>query len=535
MDTDYQADTDWLLNIQRKLFVWSRTEPDGAYRDMWNWVTDPHNLRVAWKRVASNRGARSSGPDRLTVRTIQDRIGVDHFLADTRRRLRTGAYQPTPVRRVMIPKRGKPGQFRPLGVPTVRDRLVQAAVLQLLEPIFEAVFMPVSYGFRPRKAVRDAVEHIRNAIRPTGKKTGKDWPRPPYQWVIEGDIKGCFDNIDHHHVMTRLRSRVGDIKVCRLVLAFLKAGVLADGALLRTPAGTPQGGVLSPLLANITLSAIEERYERFVAQRKTRDGKPYARPGDAIRKFRHYERKAGRPVFLPIRYADDFVVLVEGSQEQAFAEKEDLATFLRDEMKLTLSPEKTRVTSLTEGFVFLGHRIRLRWDKRWGYWPRVEIPRDRIKDIRHRIKQWTTLGRQRLSLQEVIDDLNPLILGWGRFYQHCYGAKRVFSSIDHYVWDRVRRWLRKKFPKTPRMEIRRRYWRRLPGRPRNAWIDQRPIAFVGDIKVGRHNLRLLRYPAYAEPVLESPVHTERCPPGSGAGEEETTGGNPGIGASSPRS
>ena len=268
---------------------------------------------------------------------------------------------------------------------------------------------------------------------------------------------------------------------------------------------------------------------------RRKDGKPYVRPGTELRKFRHRERKAGRPVYLPIRYADDFVVLVTGTKEHASAEKDALAGFLADDLKLTLSPEKTRITALTEGFTFLGHRVRLRWDDRWGYWPRIEIPKDRIKDIRYRIKQWTTLGRQRLSFQQVIDDLNPLLLGWGRFYQHCYGAKTVFAKIDHYVWDRLRRWLRKKFPKTSRMAIRRRYWRKLPDRNRYCWIDQRPVAFVADLKVGRHNLVRLRYPAYAEPIPESPVHNERCTPGSGTGDGETGGGNPDNGAPPPRS
>ena len=260
MDTVYQADKVWLLDIQRKLYTWSRSNPDDAWRDMWSWVTHPQNLRLAWRRVASNRGARSSGVDKVTVKHIETRIGVERFLTKTRTALRNRSYRPQLVRHVMIPKRGKPGLFRPLGVPTVQDRVVQAALLQLLEPIFEAEFLTVSYGFRPKRACRDALEHIRNAIRPVGEKTETDWPRPPYQWVIEGDIKGCFDNIDHHHVMTCLRRRVADGKVTRLVRAFLKAGVLSEGALVRTKAGTPQGGVLSPLLANIMLAGIEGRY-----------------------------------------------------------------------------------------------------------------------------------------------------------------------------------------------------------------------------------------------------------------------------------
>jgi group II intron reverse transcriptase/maturase len=247
----------------------------------------------------------------------------------------------------MIPKPGKPGKYRPLGIPTVKDRVVQAALLQVLEPIFEAGFLSVSYGFRPKRACRDALEHIRISICPAWKKEDVDWPRPPYEWVIEGDIKGCFDNIDHHVVMTRLRRRVHDRKVCRVVLAFLKAGILHNGAFKRTKTGTPQGGVLSPLLANIVLSAIEERYGRFTKWSHRKDGKPYAHPGQELRKFRRRERLAGRTVFLPIRYADDFVILVYGTEEQARAEKESLAVFLDEELKMTLSPEKTHVTALT--------------------------------------------------------------------------------------------------------------------------------------------------------------------------------------------
>lgn len=231
VDTDYQAAQVWLLNIQCKLYAWSRGHPSERWREMWNWVIHPHNLRLAWRRVASNRGARTAGVDKVTVRRIEQRIGVERFLTDLREQLRNGSYHPSPVRRVKIPKRGKPGEFRPLGVPTVADRVVQAAVLHLLEPIFEAGFYPVSYGFRPKRACRDALEHIRIAIRPPKIRGEPRRLHSPYQWVIEGDIKGCFDTIDHHSVMERLRRRVGDAKVCRLVHAFLKAGVLSEDAL----------------------------------------------------------------------------------------------------------------------------------------------------------------------------------------------------------------------------------------------------------------------------------------------------------------
>jgi group II intron reverse transcriptase/maturase len=500
---------------------------------MWNWLTHPPNLRLAWRRVASNRGARSAGVDGLTVKAIEQRGGVGRLLEELRENLLTGNYSPSPVRRVMIPKRGKPGQYRPLGVPTVADRVVQAAILHLLEPIFEAEFYPVSYGFRPKRACRDAVEHIRNAIRPPKQAGQPRRLKPPYQWVIEGDIKGCFDNIDHHSVMTRVRSRVADVRVCRLVRAFLKAGVLSESVFFRTHAGTPQGGILSPLLANIVLSAIEQRYERYIAPHRKRNGDLPTSPGDAVRIFRHRERKAGRPVFLPVRYADDFVVLVTGTEEQAHAEKEALACYLRDRLRLTLSADKTHVTALTEGFTFLSHRIRLRWDERWGFWPRIEIPKKAVLDLRHRIKQMTNRGHLHRSLQNVIDTLNPVLRGWGHFYRHCYNATAVFSRVDHYVWDRLRRWLRRKYPVTPALEIRRLFWRRLGHRPRYCWMDRRPVFILAHIPVARHNLAGLQYPDYASNQPESPVHNERCTPGLGTGAGETTPGNCGTGAPAP--
>ena len=251
MDLDHQAKA-WLLNVQRKLYQWSKAHPDERYRDMWNWITDPHNLRCAWRRVASNRGKRTPGIDGVTVGCIRTK-GEDAFLGQLREELRTSRYRPSPCRRRLIPKRGKPGHFRPLGIPTIRDRVIQGAIKQIVEPIFEAGFWHVSYGFRPGRGCHGALEHMRMSIRPRAVAHDHKRRTSPYQWAIEGDIKSCFDRIDHHRLMDRVRKRIGDRKVTRLLCGFLKAGAISEDQFLRTDAGTPQGGIISPVLANIYL------------------------------------------------------------------------------------------------------------------------------------------------------------------------------------------------------------------------------------------------------------------------------------------
>lgn len=260
VDSDLHTDTVWLLGVQRKLYQWSQQHPGEAYRELWNWITDIRSLRCAWDRVARNKGQRTPCIDGMTVGRIRPQQGEGAYLGALHRALRRGAYWPSPCRRKLIPKPGKPGQFRPLGIPTVTDRVVQAAIKQFLEPILEARFWHVSYGFRPGRGCHGALEHIRMATRPR-KTSTVDGKRhdTPYQWVVEGDIQGCFDHIDHHLLMNRVRQHCADRRVNRLLVQFLKAGALSEEQFVRTDAGTPQGGIISPLLANIALSVIEAR------------------------------------------------------------------------------------------------------------------------------------------------------------------------------------------------------------------------------------------------------------------------------------
>src|ERR1700678_1117817 len=383
--------------------------PDTCYRELWNWVTDLRNLRCAWRKTASNKGRRTAGIDGMTVERIQEGQGSEAFLIEVRAYLRSGRYRPSPCRRKLIPKPRQPGKFRPLGIPTITDRVVQGAVKNLLEPIFEAQFWHVSYGFRPGRGCHGALEHIRLAMRPMAKADDGRRQRAPYQWVIEGDIRGCFDHIDHHLLMERIRARVGDLKVTRLVLQFLKAGVLEEGFLLPTAKGTPQGGVISPLLANIALSAIEERYERWVHHRRKIRAHRTSDGVKAALEARMSDRRRGLPVFFPIRYADDLVILVSGSREQAEREKADLASYLHHTTGLELSEEKTRISDLMEGFEFLGHRVRHKWHPQFGLMPRVEIPKRRRADLRYVVKQMTKRATTARSLLYLLRKLNAIL------------------------------------------------------------------------------------------------------------------------------
>jgi len=491
VDSDAKADKAWLLGVQRKLYQWSRDNPEGQYRDLWNWITDMRNLRCAWRTIAANKGKRTPGVDGVTVSHVR-KLGVDVCLEGIRQELRFGSYAPNPSLRVWIPKHGKPGEFRPLGIPTVKDRIAQCAVKQIIEPLFEARFWHVSYGFRPGRNCHGALEHIRMTIRP--RATANDGKRHvvPYQWVIEGDIKGCFDHISHHHTMERIRRRSGDKKANRLILRFLKAGVLSEEQFIRTDAGTPQGGIVSPLLANIALGVIEEKYERWVHQQKK------IKMMQAAASARMWDRKAGRPVFFPIRYADDCVVLVSGTYEDAVKEKESLKEYLKETASLDLSEEKTRITETVKGFEFLGHRIRIKWDDRYGYSPRLEIPKQKVADLRRRIKNLTTRSALAWSLEKLLRQINPILRGWGHYYRFCTGIKPVLSGVDWYVGDRLWRWMKKKHPRTGAHAIMQ-YRRRSSAHPGcQVWREGKEEQFLmGYLTVQRYKRGWMRRPDYA--------------------------------------
>jgi RNA-directed DNA polymerase len=219
-----------VLGIQRKLNKWAQDGQDRRFTDLHNLVCDPVTLQVAWLRVRANRGSRSAGVDGDTAYYVEQRLGVAQLLTELREELRTGSYRPLPVRERMIPKRG--GKLRRLGIATIRDRVVQAAVKLVLEPIFEVDFQPCSYGFRPGRRAQDAIAEVHYLTTRS------------YEWITEADIKACFDELDHSFILDRVRRRIGDKRVLALIKAFLKAGIMTEhGDLEAQLTGTPQGAL----------------------------------------------------------------------------------------------------------------------------------------------------------------------------------------------------------------------------------------------------------------------------------------------------
>jgi RNA-directed DNA polymerase len=321
---------------------------------------------------------------------------------------------------VMIPK--KSGKLRKLGIPTVADRVVQAALKLVLEPIFEADFAPCSYGFRPGRRAHDAIAEI-HCLASAPKN---------YHWVLEADIRACFDEIDHAALMDRLRARIKDKRICALVRAFLKAGVMtADGEREETHTGTPQGGILSPLLANIALSALDDHFTRSWQQMGTRSQ-------------RATRRKHGLGTWRLVRFADDFVVMVHGSRAHAEALREEAAAVLTP-LGLRLAQEKTRVVHIDEGFDFLGFTIR-RMRKRGTLKHYVyTVPSKKaIQAIKDKVSAMTYRSTLHMSPDVLIQHLNRTLAGWAHYFRHGV-SKAAFSTADSHAWGRIMRWLRRKY------------------------------------------------------------------------------------------
>lgn len=412
-----------VLEIQTKLHRWATEDRGRRFSDLFNLVHDPAFLTVAWSRVRGNVGRRTAGVDGRTAHDVESRSGgVAAYLHQVRQDVKSQTFRPLPVAERMIPKPGT-AKRRRLGIPTVTDRVVQAALKLVLEPIFETDFQPCSYGFRPKRSVHDAIAEIHFL----GSR-----PRN-YEWVLDADIEACFDNISHPALMARVRKRVGDKRVLALVKAFLKAGVLTEvGTREDTLTGTPQGGILSPLLANVALSVLDDHIAAQWGDKTTR-----------ARRLRH-----GLPNYRLIRYADDFVIMLRGTRAHIEAVRDDVADVLAT-VGLRLSAAKTRIVHIDEGFAFLGFHTQRR-PKRDGTNKRaiyIFPSKQAVTRIRDKIRALTK-RTEHPNLWVLLVKLNRRLRGWCSFYRHVVSS-RVFKKLGRFTLSRVTRWIRNRHTGVP--------------------------------------------------------------------------------------
>jgi group II intron reverse transcriptase/maturase len=395
------------LWINRTQTVLTQRSLDGhVFHRLFDLMRSKRLATLAFTRVLANQGARTAGVDGITKKELVSNGKQQALIETVWQQLTSHTYQPDPVRRVYIPKPN--GDQRPLGIPTIRDRVVQEMLRLILEPIYEARFFRHSYGFRPYRATHHAAVRLRDLI-----------GRHGYAIAIEGDIRKCFDRVHHQTLLRILRRTIKDERLVWLVKQFLRAGVMEDGRWFPSEDGTPQGGIISPLLANIYLNELDQwvaaRWDRYTALE------------------RYYQRRAGTGHPCQItRYADDFVVLIHGTLADAERLKDALATYLGEHLHLELSAEKTLITPVERGFDFLGFHIRKYPDSTL-----ITPSRKAIAAFKQKAAERIWTGFSHDDVAGIIN-LNQFLVGWGQYYRRVSSSK-LFRTLDHYIWWRVMR------------------------------------------------------------------------------------------------
>jgi RNA-directed DNA polymerase len=430
-----------VINLRQRIYRAARANDLRKVRSLQKLMLRSYsNILMSVRRVTQvNAGKNTPGVDKLLVKTPAARGKLVDRLATSL------PWRARPVRRVYIPKRTDSSKLRPLGIPTVIDRCLQAVVKNALEPEWESRFEGSSYGFRPGRSAHDAIEKVYLLARPNKRK----------KWVVDADIKGAFDNLSQDFLLGAL----GDVPGRALIRQWLKAGYLEEGRYHDTPDGTPQGGVISPLLLNIALHGME-----------------------AALGVRHNNRGAVIGERAVVRYADDFVVFCE-SQEDALKVQEQVLPGWLSERGLSLSAEKTRIVHLTEGFDFLGFNVRhypCPQTAKSGYKVLVKPSKKSVTGKRRQLRDvWLTLRGH--SVQAVLWKLNPMIRGWANYYRTVVSS-RTFGKLDDWMYRRAKRYARHTHPKKPWKWRCRRYWGKLNPERGDNWV-------FGDKRSGRYLLK----------------------------------------------
>lgn len=402
------------------------------------WLDEAANITL------TSKGSETPGIDGITRSTFEKNFQDE--LTTIRRQLLAGTYEPSPVRRVYIPKAN--GKKRPLGIPTLRDRVVQRAMLMVMEPIWESDFHDKSYGFRPTRSVHNAVGTLQlHLTDPRSSGTAG-------RWVIEGDLSSYFDTVHHKLLMKVVRKRVRDKRLLNLLWKFIKAGHVDKGLFRASSEGVPQGGVISPLLSNIMLNEfdqwLEKNYLNPVTKRAVRGWNKSVRLQKPIAVR---EKREQKPYYSYSRYADDFVIVVHGTRGQAEDFREVCREFLEGKLRLKLNMEKTLITHVNDGFDFLGHRIVRKRGGRGNMRAVTIIPWKKYRSFVEGLLK--LFKEERQEPYELLERLNHKLVGWSYFYKYTVNTAKIYQRIDHMVFWKYAKWLTKKYRKSVKQMIKR--------------------------------------------------------------------------------
>lgn len=406
-----------IIKTQRSLALKAKHNPTHTFDHLYRLICQEEWIHKAVSLVLSNKGARTAGIDGITKKLLDSPEAYLAFSREIQQELREQRFRPAPVRRVYVPKSN--GKKRPLGIATLKDRVVQMLLKMVLEPIWESDFLNCSNGFRPRRKTMDCIAALDSYVNNRNK----------YYWVIEGDIKGAFDNVQHDILLKCLAERIADRRILRLIARFLKAGLMEDGLFRHTELGVPQGSICSPLLANVYLHQLDRYW--------------WNKYGNLHRKVKERRRTEHQGNCALIRYADDWLLLTNGSKEEAYRLRDEFQAFLQNELQLELSVEKTQITHVNDGFDFLGYHVQ-RYVSGHDRAKLLVTPSRKAQErLKAKVKEITARKRFRDEPLLKFSALNAIVRGWMNYYRHC-NAKETAGNLDFWVNRRLFWWLRKR-------------------------------------------------------------------------------------------
>ena len=444
--------------MQCKLAAWTTEDPDRRIDRLLRLISDPVWLVEAARITLTSSGAKTAGVDGMTRQLLKPQL--ETVLQELRQELLSGSFRPAPARRIYIPKAN--GKLRPLGIHTLRDRIVQRAMLMAMEPIWESDFHHCSFGFRPSRSVHHAVRVVRMQLTDGPKASAG-------RWVIEGDLSSYFDTVHHRLLMKAIRKRICDKRFLDLLWLFLKAGHIEDGLFRAASEGVAQGGVISPLVSNIMLNEFDHYLEERHLCTKVR--KHRYRWNESIEKglsIAIQQDRKRKPTFSHCRYADDFVITVRGTKRQAERMREECRDFLEGKLKLTLNMDKTSITHVNDGFVFLGHRFVRKLGPHGKMRVVTNIPRDKSRNFAATLTKLLS-GNHHLSRVDMVETINRKLNGWANFYQYVNFKANVFHHVDKVVFWKLAHWLARKY-RTNLKSMMRRWIKRPTAEQAKTWF-----------------------------------------------------------------